>query len=158
MHFLLLAVILQSNPQILLQSAPSTVPSPAKLRAAGPVPQIDKSHLNTTPDLDPTTEETHAQMERDIGGHGEAIAGLKVQVETLEKLRADPDRKDIDDLKNSRDHIVWSWGILSTVIITLAGTFWALYGKFKAIVWEDSVKPRLKRYLATLIETPPTTP
>jgi hypothetical protein len=95
-------------------------------------------------------------MEHDITVDEQSVLDMKRRLEELEKLRADPDRKDIDGLKQSRDHIIWTTSILSTVLFTLGATFWALYGKFKLIVWEDSIKPRLKRYLATLMKNPPT--
>lgn len=148
MHFLLLAVILQSSPNFLLPKAPQTVSQQSVQGTTQPIPQISKSHMNTTPDLEPTTEETHAQMERDIGGHGEAIAGLKVQVETLEKLRQDPDRKDIEDLQKSRDHIEWTWGTIAAIITGAGAMFGAIVWKFGGRIWEEMVKPRIRRYLS----------
>ena len=149
---LIFAVVMQAG-SVNLGSAPSTVPAgkpqpPAFVQ----VPQIERVHTVTAPDLDPSTEETHAQMERDIGGHGEAIAGLKVEVENLEKLRQDPDRKDIEDLQKSRDHIEWTWGTIAAIITGAGAMFGAIIWKFGGRIWEEMVKPRIRRYLTAITQ------
>ena len=156
MHFLLLILLFQEAP------APSATPDltaahgasvPLQKGASTPVTQIlAKPTDKTTPTLSADSELiTHAQMERDIGAQASDIGYLKSEVDHLQKQRDDPDRKDIDDLKDSRNHIEWTWGILTTVFLTMAAVLGALYGKFKTIILEDSVKPRIKRYVASLL-------
>ena len=37
-----------------------------------------------------------------------------------------------------REHILWTWSILATVITTLCIPLWY----FKAMIWNDTIKPR----------------
>jgi hypothetical protein len=153
MYVLFVLAMLQAQP-----AAPSIVVprAPATTITKNPQepPVITSRITNSSGGIreDQVTEMTHAQMERDIGTQSADIGTLKSQVKTLEDLRKDPDRKDIDDLKDSRNHIVWTWGIFSTIVGTLAAAAIGLYVKFKDLVWEDSIKPRLKKYLIELTQ------
>ena len=113
------------------------------------VPQIEQHRLNTTPDLFPNAQ---LQIERDLGTHGEAIYDLSHRVSSLESLRVDPDRKDIDGLKATRSHFIWTFSLISSVIALLIVVFGGLYKRFGKIIWAENVDPRIRNYLKTLIE------
>jgi hypothetical protein len=147
MFLVLIAVLLQSPAQITIPKAPSTVSPKATERRPEAVPQIGRIRSNTTPDLDPNAELTHAQMELDIGSEKEAIANLKTQVQTLQSLRADPDRKDIDGLKDTKTYITISSSVLFTVAVFLFG--------FRNVIWSDIIKPRLKKEILGVTQPNP---
>ncbi len=144
MHVMLLALVLQVVPQITMPRAPATLPPPPQQTQPPKAPQISAGGTNTTPSLELNdTALTHAQMERDIGGQGEAISSVKVRIATLEKLRADPDRKDIESLKELRTTItIW----VSAMVIVL-GAIFGFFWKFNGIIWSDIIRPRLKKDL-----------
>ena len=154
MCIFLLAILLQATPpqkrEIPIPKAPSTITMPPSKQTPVQSLQFGQSRINTTPDLDPDTQLTHLQMEGAISGQGVEIINLQNEVANLEKLRADPDRKDIDSLIGSRNHIEWTWGILSTVTITILGTLFALYRKFGNIIWVENIKPRIRRQLTDI--------
>jgi len=83
-------------------------------------------------------------MAEDIGTEKEAISNLKVQVQTLQSLRSDPDRKDIDSLKDTKTYI--------TIFASILGTFLVGVFGFKRIIWSDIIKPRLRKEILGVTE------
>lgn len=158
---ILLALLLQvpqkTAPDI-LPSTTTTVSPTAKsgaIKSSVQAPPLTGHETSTTPDIgDPFAQETHAQMERDIGTQGSDIGHLRSDVEHLQKQREDPDRKDLDSLIKYRDNFTLICSVLATVIGTLSAVLLFLYGKFGNVVWEDSVRPRLKRYIDELNRQP----
>jgi hypothetical protein len=144
MVIVLIAVLLQVNPPsqgIAIPKAPSTATKQSTEQPPVSVPQIRAYGSNTTPSLELNAEPTHAQMELDIGTEKEAISTLKGQVQTLETLRLDPDRKDIDSLKELKTRItIWTY-VISIVGGVVIGFVW----KFNRIIWSELIKPRLQR-------------
>ena len=143
MYVLLLAIFLQSSPptrDVVIPSTSTVTKRSTEVPDRAP-PEVQRRVLNTTPDLFP---DAHLQMEHDIGTQGEAIYNLGSRVSTLETLRLNPDRKDIDDLKDARNHIEWTWTILATVFGTLATVLWFC----KRFIWTDIIRPRLAQDLA----------
>ena len=57
-------------------------------------------------------------MDREIGGQGMELGMLKEKVVGLEDKRGKIDRPDLDSLKSSREHVLWTSSI--TVFVTLA--------------------------------------
>ena len=145
MRLLILAFLLQVTPQITSPTNPPTVsPQPSPVRPA-PAPQIRNLHLNSTPDLDPYTAETHTKMAEDIGTEKEAISNLKTTTADLLDKREKHDRPDIEDLINTRFHLRLAGGF---IVVMIGILWWA-----KDFLWKDTIKPRLKRDL-----TDPPTP
>jgi hypothetical protein len=147
MHVILFALILQGashppqkTPQI-VGTTPITVTPQAVENYNVQVPEIVTPRTRTTPSL--TEEFLHAQMIRDISGQGAEITNLQAQVQTLQSLRTDPDRKDIDSLKDARTRIViflWVLGILGAIC---GGAIRA----FGRVFWRDTIVPFLRRSL-----------
>jgi hypothetical protein len=150
MHFLLLAVILQASP-ITLQKAPSTVTPQATQKPHISVPQIESTRNASTPDLDPNTEETHTRMAEDIGEEKEAISTLKTNVSDLSEKREHHDRPDIDDLIASRFHLRLEEGVIAGILTIVAAILWWA----KDFLWNDTIKPRLRRHLVDPPESNP---
>jgi hypothetical protein len=146
MHIFLLVFLLQgqanTHPSVDL-STPQTTSVRQSQQPASPSPSLDKPKENTTPGL---TAETalHLQMERELGGQAEAVGDLKARVSGLEDKRENHDRPDIDDLKTSRLHVLWTTSILGTVLATLLAVFF----KFQKIIWGEVLRPRLVRELS----------
>jgi hypothetical protein len=155
MHLILLLVL--ANPQapakppinlLAHHGSTPTVSQPANAEGR-PSVRLSLPHpYPTTPNLSLDSDiQTHMQIERDLGGQIEAMYDLKSKVSTLETDREKIDRPDIDGLKESRNHIVWTWGILVTIFGTIFGTIFFLASKFYNVIWADSIKPRLRKAL-----------
>ena len=148
MYILFIALILQGKPQaprITVPTAPRTVSTQSPNPHQMPPIDLTNSANKTVPTLGPTSEELiHIKMAQDISGQGEALGDLKGKVSSLEDKREKVDRPDIDSLKESRNHIEWTWGILATVFCTLGATVWY----FKKIIWADILRPRLAREIS----------
>jgi hypothetical protein len=113
-------------------------------KPAPQAPQITRATVSTTPDLAPSTEQTHVQMEHEITVEQQSVIGVEARVSSLEKLRADPDRKDIESLKDLRTHIT-IWVSVSLIVLGfVVGGIW----KFNGIIWSDIILPRLQKQLA----------
>lgn len=100
MYALLVFVILQGL------STPRTNSVPAPEKQQGTATSIGREKGSTTPSLSPDTE-LHLEMERELGGQGVEIGGLKEKTDELERERNQIDRPDIDSLKLSREHTYW---------------------------------------------------
>jgi hypothetical protein len=147
MNSLALALFLQiASPHqtVTIPKAPSTLS--VQTPSATPIhtQEIAGVKTKTTPTLSLDSEVIHAEMERDIGGQGEAIGELKSEVSSLEGNREKIDRPDIDDLKLSRTHFEWIVAGMALIV----GTIWFLYERYKMIIWNDVIRPRLLRALS----------
>jgi hypothetical protein len=107
-------------------------------------PADKKTGNITTPELNQNSPETPYEMGRDIGGQAESIGGIKQSVKDLQDKREKIDRPDIDDLKQSRNHIEWTSSILVSVLSTLIVVLWY----FKRIIWHEILIPRISRVLS----------
>ena len=147
MFALFLIAVLQQpaqQPHDFLRTQPQVSVTSPEAGRHPQVPVLQAPTHQTTPTLSPDSDvQTHLEMERDLGSHEKAIGDLSERVGSLEKLRQDPDRKDIDDLKSSRDHFEWTWGIAVGILGVVSATLWG----FKKIIWNEIVKPRLVREL-----------
>lgn len=147
MHYLIFALLLQTNPHPshdLMTPSLTTTTKQAVETQSVKVPQIEKSQAKTTPGLgENSVLTTHDQMERDLGTQSSDIGWLKSKVESLESQRKDPDRKDIDSLKEMKTTITIWWTAIVTILTLVSGALLA----FKKIIWTDLIKPRLKREL-----------
>lgn len=146
MYILIIAFMLQAAPQksLTIPAAPPTIKRPPS-EPFVPPPNIRHAATDTTPDIDRFADaQIHAQIERDIGGQAEAIGELRTRVSTLQDNREKKDRPDIDDLQLSRTHFLW---IISMITVVL-GTLLALYERYKTIIWNEVLIPRLRRRLS----------
>jgi hypothetical protein len=141
MHIFLLVILFQVK-QTQNTSVDITSPQVHSVRALPQksAPNLSKPEANSTPTLTPETA-LHLEMEREIGGQEEAVGNLNARVGALEEKRDNHDRPDIDTLKTSRLHVLWTLTMLGTVIATIVGAIL----KFKEIIWSDIIRPRLKR-------------
>lgn len=126
MHFLVFLALLQTPNSV-------TVPNRPTLR-------LRDIQTTTTPNLTPNSlPEMPYEMILKLGGQGAEIGHLQSDVATLQRLRTDPDRKDIDDLKDTKFRItVWI-----TVLCTVFGTLAAGCGVFGGRVWREMILPRI---------------
>lgn len=144
MYILLIAMFFLAQEPRKPITGPNAPPSIQRGASNQPAaPNIRHLQTDTTPDLNAEAE-IHAQLERDIGGQIEAVGELKSAVSTLQNDRERKDRPDIDDLQLSRTHFIW---VLSFVI-GIVGTLFAAYERYKAIIWNDVIIPRLRRRLS----------
>jgi hypothetical protein len=145
MHALFLLILLQAQtpfPGPVNLAAPHGQAFP-KQTTTEPV-QLAKPGKNTTPSLSIDSDLlTHYEIGIDVGAQREAVGELRSRVVTLEDKREKTDRPDIDSLESSRNYAIWTWSVLGTVFVTLAGVI----GFFRKHIWNDSIKPRLKKEL-----------
>jgi hypothetical protein len=144
MNLLLLVLLIQApapQPPNFLTTPDynKTVQRPA-VEAPTPKQILPPSEHNTTPTLSLDSEVVHAQLERDIGGQGEAIGELKAKVGSLEDKRENHDRPDINSLQSSRFHLRLLFSLLGIAILVL---WWA-----KGFLWRDTIRPWLRRSLS----------
>ena len=141
MYALLLIVFLQAQrpPDIASPHTPTISPQKeARQVQLAPPTKITTPHLNPESEL-----MTHYQMGVEVGAQRETTSELKYKVAELEEKREKIDRPDINSLKDSRNHIIWTSSVLGTVFVTIGGI---LIG-FKKIIWDDIIKPRLRKEL-----------
>jgi hypothetical protein len=141
MHFLLLIILFQKIPDLTASHASSTSIKPP-LNKSSVVIQANPSSNTTGLNLNSELV-THTQMAQAIGSQGEAIAAIKENVKTLQDNREKKDRPDIDDLKTTRSHAIWTVSVFTTFIFTVGGLLWWA----KGFIWNDTIRPKLKRAL-----------
>ena len=86
---------------------------------------------------------TNYQLGLEVGDQRANIYQLGFKVDELIDKREKHDRPDIDSLLASRTLYHLTWGILSTIFLTATALFW----KLRPVLWEDSIKPRMKKAL-----------
>jgi len=137
--FLLILIQTQKVPNI---TAPQAAPFTIHTQASGEQQILTPQLKNTTPTLTRDSEfMTHYEIGVDVGGQREAVGELRSKVSALEDKREKTDRPDIDSLISTRTHTEWTISIL----IAILGTFGVLVRWCGKTVWNDSIKPRLKK-------------
>lgn len=116
-------------------TTPSTYSDPIQLP-----PPSDKTtpHMNVESNV-----MTNYQLGLEVGDQRANIYQLGFKVDELIDKREKHDRPDIDSLLASRTLYHLTWGILSTIFLTATALFW----KLRPVLWEDSIKPRMKKAL-----------
>lgn len=132
MHILLFVLMLQQ-------------PLPTRARIV--VPQLREVETVTVPGLNKNSPIQTYEMGRDIGGLASALGYLQSDVDNLKKLRADPDRKDIDDLKKTVDKVT-VWG---TAYLSVFGAVLIIFGSFAKRIWREMVLPRIRNIVMAQI-------
>lgn len=148
MYALIIVLLLQVQQNKQKGSVDFTAPQTKSVlskEAERPMGQILTAPLkNTTPQL--TVESAMMAVYGigvDIGGQRQSIYELQTKVSGLENNREKVDRPDIESLKSTRTHIGWTTSILGTVLATVFGLAWG----FRKVIWQDSIKPRLRKEL-----------
>lgn len=144
MHLLVFVLMLQTTKNSAQITTPATnsVPKATTEASAPPIGH----QTRTTPNLSLDSGIAHFEMGRELGIQGEAMGELKAKVAGLEEKREKSDRPDIDDLKSTQLHVIWTASLVGVFLSGVGSIVWFL----RKVIWQDVLKHRIKKQLAQL--------
>jgi hypothetical protein len=152
---MILYLFLLQSPSKPAKSVDLTIPNAPSIPAQTPFiyreptasVQLGRPTEPTTPHLTQTSDlMTNYQVGLEVGDQRATMYELKSKVATLEEKREKSDRPDIDSLVETRRYVYWIGAVVGGVLGFL---WWA-----KGFIWEDTIKPRLRRELTVPPQIP----
>ena len=126
---------------------PRTVQSPPQSQRT---PLVVKPETPSTPALNENSPfEAGYTLGKEMGEQIEGIGEIKEHVKNLDRAEGE-DRKDINDLGKTREHLYF--------LLAIIGTALTLLGAFIKAFWREMLRPRLRRSLVEPWSETPTPP